>query len=543
MSDTLTSHPSPDKHEQELEPQHPPKDLRFWLIFLALCVSLFLSALEFAAVGNALPSIVAALQGQDSAEFTWVGSAYTLASTAFLPMSGGTAEIFGRRGSFIGALLIFALGSALCGSAQNMRWLIGARTVQGIGGGGIMALSSIVVSDMVPLSERGAYNGLIGMTWTFAVAIGPLIGGALAQAGQWRWLFYLNLPIVGIALVLVEFFMDLPTPAGTLSQKLKKMDWIGNTLVIASSTSVVIALTWGGTRYPWSSARIITPLVLGLVGLGAFALYESRFATYPMFPRTLLANRTSFSGYMQVFLNSIAVVVWTYYIPVYFQACRDASPIRSSVEMFGVTFVVGPMVVIGGVSASILKKYRPQMWFGWILAVIGAGAFSTVGANTPLSQAIGLPAIGSSGSGFLLALTYFPVLSPLPVSENAHALALFAFLRAFASVWGITIGSTILTNQLRVHLPTEILDKIPGGLDVVYSVIPQIKGMMQPTKDQVREAFAHSLRAVWYTNAGILGLGLLFSLLMADIPMHSYVDEKWSKRAESGEKPVDGRQA
>jgi len=508
------------------EVKAPGKGLAFWLIFVALCVSLFLSALEFSVVGNALPVIIQDLKGS---EFTWIGNAYALSATAFLPMSGVAAEMFGRKVSFIAALLIFTLGCALCGAAQSMAWLIGARTVQGIGGGAIQSISTIIVSDMVSLQERGKYNGFLGMTWGVATAIGPLIGGSLAQQGQWRWIFYLNLPICGLALALVLVFMKLPTPPGTFREKISKMDWVGNFLIISTTTSLVIALTWGGSRYPWNSARVLVPLIIGVVGLLlSIFVYEFFIASHPMIPRTLLSNRTTVSGYFQVFINSLVVIVWVYYLPVYFQGCKDASPTRSSVDLFGITFLTGPFTVLAGISVSITKKYRPQHWVAWVLALAGAGSFISFHADTNLAQVIGLTTLGAAGAGMLFGITYFPVLSPLPLPETARALSLFAFIRALAQIWGITIGGTILTNGLRKNLPASFLSESAGGVDLAYSVIPQVRGLSEPLKTQVRNAFAESLRPVWYTLTAVTAAALISALLMADVPMRDTVDKKWA---------------
>jgi hypothetical protein len=196
--------------------------------------------------------------------------------------------------------------------------------------------------------------------------------------------------------------------------------------------------------------------------------------------------------------------------------------------MFGGCLVIGPFVVLGGMSVTVFKMYRPQLWIGWILCIIGLGAFSTSGVDTVLATPIGLSAINAPGTGFIYAVTYFPVLSPLPVSENAHALALFAFLRSFAQIWGIAIGGAILTNQLRFNLPAEFLAQFPDGTDIIYETIPEIKNLAQPLQDEVRQAFSQSLRPVWYTVTAIFFLGFISSLFMKDIPMHNYVDEKWT---------------
>ncbi|THG93354.1 hypothetical protein EW026_g7860 [Hermanssonia centrifuga] len=282
------------EHAGDQDSRSARKGFNFWMVFVAICVSLFLSALELTAVSTALPTIIHDLNGKE--DFVWIASAYGLASTALLPASGGLAEIFGRRTAMLIALGLFSLGSALCGAARNMGWLIAARTVQGAGGGGILSLSSIILSDLVTLKERGLYNGMIGMTWSCAASIGPLVGGALAQGGNWRWLFYLNLPVAGLASVLVLMCLKLRTPPGTLHEKLGRMDWIGNAIIMSSSSACVIALTWGGVKYPWTSPHILVPLILGLLGMCFFVFYEAQFAKEPLLPISLLSNRTSVSG-------------------------------------------------------------------------------------------------------------------------------------------------------------------------------------------------------------------------------------------------------
>ncbi|TFK26921.1 Mfs1.1 [Coprinopsis marcescibilis] len=506
------------------------KGLRFWLIFLALSFTTFLSALDYTALAAALPVIVHDLKGSD---FAWIGTAYTLTSTAFLPMSGGLAQILGRRSAFILALAFFALGSALCGSAQDMNWMIAARAIQGVGSGAIVALASIIISDLVTLQERGTYNGLLGLTWTVSLALGPLIGGAMADRGIWRWIFYINLPVSGVAFILATFFMTLPTPQGSFKDKFFAMDWIGNALVACGSTGLVLALTWGGGTYPWSSAAVLVPLVLGVAFLVGWIVYEVKIASHPTVAPELIGNRTSVSGYLQTFLVSLIIAAWMYYIPVYFQACKDASPTQAGISMFGGTMVVGPFIVASGISVTATQKYRPQLWFGWVLLTVGFGVMGIVGAATPSAQPIAFSAILSAGAGIIFSVAYFPVLSPLPVSLNARALALFIFLRVLAQVWGISFGSVILTNELTKRLPAEFLQITGDGVERVFGLIPSIPNLAQPLKADVQHAFAESIRPVWYTMTGIAFLGLLSSLMMADIPLHNKVDESWRLEGKS----------
>ncbi|KAG8891731.1 hypothetical protein FRC01_014543, partial [Tulasnella sp. 417] len=254
-------------------------------------------------VSTALPTIVQDLQGT---EFAWVGSAYALGSTAVLPLTGGLAQIFGRRPVVLGSLIFFALGSGIAGGAKSMNMLIAGRAIQGVGGGSILSLTEIVIADLVPLSQRGAYLGLIGTVWAVAAAIGPPIGGAFSQS-NWRWLFYMNLPLAAIAMALVWFFLRLKTPQDDFNTKMRRMDWIGNGIIILATTITVVALTWAGVKYPWASYQVLVPLILGLLLTAAFFLWEAKFAVEPVVPWELVNNRTAFFGYVGVALHSIVV--------------------------------------------------------------------------------------------------------------------------------------------------------------------------------------------------------------------------------------------
>ncbi|KAI0960811.1 hypothetical protein AcV7_000093 [Taiwanofungus camphoratus] len=269
----------------------PPKrkGKTFWLILFALVISFFMVVLEGAAVGNALPTIASDLH---ISQFVWIGTAYGLSSSALLPLSGALAQIFGRRPVMLVSLLIFALGGALSGAATGEGMLFagrcayGARTqaltelegntdgipaVMGLGGGGVLTLSSIILSDIVALHERGLYNGILGLAWSAASGVGPVIGGS-----------------------------DRPMALAVLHEHtlcgrcrgLERVDWIGNTLVIGSTTAVVIGMTWGGVEYRWSSPQVLVPLCVGGVGLGVFLLYEALWASLCELASTSRTART-----------------------------------------------------------------------------------------------------------------------------------------------------------------------------------------------------------------------------------------------------------
>ncbi|KAI0667888.1 iron permease [Trametes maxima] len=509
--------------------QRSTKGSVFWLSFTAVVVCNFLSALDVTAVSTALPTITDELHGGN--DFVWVGSAYGLAAAAILPFTGRLADIMGRRPIMMTCVGFFFLGSALSGSAQNMNMLIAARTVQGIGGGGIINLASIITSDLVPLAERGVYQGFLVMTWGFAAAIGPAIGGSLAEKASWRWLFYLNLPLSGVAFVLVALFLRVRTPGGTLKEKLSRIDWIGNFMIIAGTTLALVALTWGGIQFSWDSAHVLAPLIIGGIFIAGFFLYEMFGPKDPTLPFDVLSNRTSLSGYLSTFFHGIVSISTIYYLPVYFQACMAASPIHSSVNLFATALVMAPSAIVCGVIVKKTNNYRPANYVGWVLIMIGFGLLSLLKADSSTAAWAGYQVVTAVGVGIIWASTVFPILAPVSVTRTASALAFYNFCRTFSQTWGVTISASILQNELKKRLPAEFLDGFQDGVEIAYAAIPVIHTLPEPLQTHVRVAFADSMAVVWKAMIGFSGAGFLTLALLREVPMQKHTDETYGLAA------------
>ncbi|KAJ6620262.1 major facilitator superfamily domain-containing protein [Mycena sp. CBHHK59/15] len=454
--------------------------VRFWTIFLALGLTLGLSPLELA---------------------------------------------FGRRPCTLLAITLFALGSALCGSARNIPWLIAGRAIQGMGGGGVVSFTNIIVSDLVPLKDRGWIGAVLNFTWAAFAAVGPVVGGALTNAGQWRWLFYLNLPVCGLAFALVYTLVDFDAPTGLFKDRVRLLDWPGMLLIIASSTSVVLALTWSGIQYTWTSSHVLVPLLVGLFGLSAFIIYEKKIAANPITPFSLFTNRTTCSGYIQTFLVHFISLTIIYYLPTYYQACKSASARQSGIDTLGLSIALGPSVAFGSWSVSKFNRYRPQFWIGWVLLTVSLALLSTIKADSAISLSIGFSVLSSIGTGVVTSITTFPILAPVPPSKAPFGLAFLLFLRLFAGVWGTSVGGAILQNQLAKRLPAEFFALFPEDSDFAYSAIPAIASIPEPTRSEIQKAFAASISVIWKVLTGLAGLGLIVSLAMEEVPMHSKVTD------------------
>ncbi|KAJ7505939.1 iron permease [Mycena galericulata] len=511
-------------------PKSEPKSRAFWMCFVAIMVAVFLSALDLTAVGTALPTIAAALHDRKG-NYIWVGAAYAMSSTAFIPLSGNLADVFGRKIVMLVSIAFFAAGSALAGSAHRMAMLIAARGVQGIGGGGILTLTEILTSDLVPLSERGLYQGVLAVVWAAAAFSGPSIGGALSSGAQtWRWLFYLNLPLSAIAFLLVSIFLSVHRPAGSVRDKLWRVDWIGNGIIIFGTGLATIGLTGGGVRYSWASAEVLVPLIGGLSLMVGFAFYEAKVPMLPTIPRDVVSNRTSVSGLIGTAMHGIISISMIYYIPVFFQACFGANPIRSAVDFLPGSVATVPFAVGAAAAISVFKKYRVINWIGWVAMVVGLGLITTIRADSPTGKWVGFQLITAVGVGILFDAPVFPILAPLPTNRAASALASFTFTRSFAQTWGITISSSILQNGLKKRLPPAFVAKFSPRTEIAYAAIPVIRKLEGPLRKQVEDAFADSMTVIWVVMIGVAGLGFLSSLFMAEIPMSTEIDENYALR-------------
>ena len=280
---------------------------------MSLSIASLLSALDVSVISTAMPSMINDLGS--SYAYAWIANAYFLTMTAFQPLYGQTANIFGRRSLTLLAVLLFAIGSAIAGAAPNLGALIAGRAIKGIGGGGINILIEIVVADLVPLRERPKFISIIFTAYTIAVVLGPVIGGLLAQRVTWRWIFYLNLPVAGVALVLLAAVLRVQYTKDTMKNSLKRVDLAGNTLLITSVVSVLLALTWGGVDSPWSSWRTILPLVLGLLGIIAFLAIESTtLIPEPTMPMRIFSNRTSLGGFALTLIHAMLMYWVSYFL-------------------------------------------------------------------------------------------------------------------------------------------------------------------------------------------------------------------------------------
>ncbi|GAB7351797.1 hypothetical protein MBLNU459_g2370t1 [Dothideomycetes sp. NU459] len=490
---------------------------RFFLAFGSMCVIVLMAALDATTLGVALADIAFALKGT-AIEAFWAGTSFLLTSTVFQPVIGSFSGIFGRKSLVLLSLAFFGVGAIIAAVAKandGMAMILVGRSIQGVGGGGIVVLTEILSTDLIPLRVRGNYQSFIGMMWAIGSVTGPLIGGGLAGAGAWRWIFWINLPFIGIGSVMIVLFLTLNKINTAFFDKLRRVDWVGTVLFVSSTVSVLIPLTWGGVMYSWSSWHTLVPLLVGAAGLVAFGIWEELFAKEPLIPFRIVKNRSAAVNYLGTFLQGVILWGQLYYMPLYYEAVKGYSPVISGVAMFPATFTVAPAAICVGIAVTKTGNYRWAIWGGWFFATLGSGLQILLDVHTSIPAYIFINLVSGIGTGMLFPANMFGVQAATPNGDLGPAVSLFTFFRTFGQAVGVAIGGVIFQNQIRQKILSHPLiaghaTEWAADASALVQVIKQMEAGQE--KDQLLQSYADALKIVWAVLCGLAFLGLVTSL-------------------------------
>ncbi|GAB7351562.1 hypothetical protein MBLNU459_g2188t1 [Dothideomycetes sp. NU459] len=488
---------------------------RIALIMLALGMAVFLAAIDVTIITTALPTISEYFHS--SAGYTWIGSAYLLGSASSVPTWGKISDIFGRKPVLLAANVVFMIGSLIAALSYNVGMLIAARALQGIGGGGLVTLVNICISDLFSMRRRGAYFGIIGGVWAIASAIGPVIGGVFTEKVSWRWCFYINLPCDGLALVIIFFFLDLKTPRTPLMEGLKAIDWLGSLLIVGGVLMFLFGLEYGGVTYPWDSATVLCLLIFGILTIGLFTVIEWKFAKYPVMPLRLFKYRSNIAACGVCFVHGFVFIASSYYLPLYFQAARGATPLLSGVYVLPNALAVSCASIATGIFIRKTGLYLPPIYAGLFFMTVGTGLYINFDANSGWAKIILYQVVAGLGIGPNFQAPLIALQTHVKPRDIATGTATFGFVRQIATSISVVVGGVVFQNQmqkkagtLEAALGPRVAAQLSGS--GAGANVRLVDALPANQKQVARAAFADSLQPMWivYTCIAVVGLAIAF---------------------------------
>lgn len=502
-----------------------PRSVR--VVLLALMIAMMLAMLDNMIVGTAMPTIVGELGGLQ--HLSWVVTAYTLATAAATPLWGKLGDMYGRKGAFMTSIVIFLLGSALSGMAQNMGELIGFRAVQGLGAGGLMVGVMAIIGDLIPPRERGKYQGMMAGVMALAMIGGPLVGGTITDNWGWRWSFYINLPLGAVALVAISAVLHLPK-----KRSQARIDYLGAVLLTVGISSIVLVTTWGGTEYAWTSARIMELMAIGVVALVGFVLWQTK-AAEPIVPlhifRSLNFSLMSLIGFITGFVMFGAVL----FLPLYQQSVQGASATNSGLLLLPMLAAMMVVSLIAGRVTTNSGRYKVFPIVGSVLMIAGLYLLSLMNTGTTrLTSGLYMAVLGA-GMGCLMQITMLVAQNSVELRDMGVASSSTTLFRTLGSSFGVAIMGALFNNRVQ-HEMAERAGALGRGITEQSAQLDAASLAKLPA--QAREAYQHAVSAgthsAFLLGAVVAVVALAAAVFVKEVPLRG-AGPATGDRADAGE--------
>lgn len=443
------------------------------------------------------------------------------------PVWASISNAFGRKPPLYVCMALFFIGSIVFALAKNMKTIIIGRVLQGFGGGGIDVLAEVILADMTTLQERSKYLGLMAIPMAIGNIMGPIVAALLATYASWRWIGWINLPLLGIGTPLVFFFLKLrPVELdASLATNLNRLDWIGMMLVVVGITIFVLPLSWAGSLFPWASWQTLLPMLLGVAVLVIFAFYEAKPAE-PIAPHRLFRSKTANMTLAGGFIHGAILVSLLQYLPLLYQAVQLETAISSAVSLLPTVIV---SVVFAAASMMMVPLFGGYVWIlrlSWIILTLGTGLLALFDVGSSSSMRLGLPILWGVGVA-LLRLNLLPMQASVKnIDDTGLAIGQFLTIRMFGGLVGLTIASTIFNTVFSTSISSSTV-QLTGPLaplsdaSAAIAFIEKLRSLdVSPeTLDPVLRVYLKCFQTIFYTMAGLGGLGLVTSMFVDEIDL------------------------
>ena len=492
----------------------PQSETKIIPVFIALMVAMLLSSLDQTILGTALPTIVGELDGVQ--HMLWVATAYILGATVVMPLYGKLGDLIGRKTLFLVALSVFIVGSIAGGLANSMETLIAARAIQGVGGGGLMILSTAIIADIVPARDRGKYSGFIGAVFALSAVVGPLLGGLFTDQLSWRWAFWINIPLGIAAIIVAAVFIKLPKN----TRGRPNIDVLGTLFIAIATTSLVLVTSWGGTEYDWDSPVILGLIASTVIGTLAF-IWAERRAVEPIIPLWLFKDRNFTITTIAGLVVGISMFGAIGYMPTFLQIVNGVNATESGLMLL--PMLVGVLITAIG-SGFIMSKTGRYKWMpitGALLIALALTLFSTMNADTtPLVSGSFLAVLGL-GIGLIMQVLVLIVQNSVPHSVLGTATAANAFFREIGASVGSAIVGSVFVTRLNHTLADSFGGTAPEGSN---SLTPAAINALPPeVHAAITDAYANALAPVYLYLVPVMVAAFVLLFFVKEVPLATTV--------------------